>query len=101
MSRAKISDTKRQVVFARDRFTCVYCGEEAWSIGLEHREGRIYLLPKGVDGRCFEIDHVVPYSETRDNSLNNLCTACFSCNSKKSNRRLPKDFPRFKCDIGS
>ena len=100
MSRTKLSDTKKQVVFARDRFSCVYCGEKASSIDLENRKGRIYLLPRGEDKRCFEVDHIVPYSKTKDNSLNNLCTSCWSCNSKKSNKKLSKDFPQFKCDLG-
>jgi len=94
-----ISDTKRQVVFARDRYTCVYCHKEASSIILEHRKGRIFLMPADEKGFSFEIDHIVPYICTQDNSLNNLCTACKRCNNRKSDKILRKDYPCFKCDI--
>lgn len=55
----------RNKVYARDDYTCAYCGE---------RGGRL------------ECDHVIPVSRGGSNELTNLVTACFSCNRSKHNR---------------
>jgi len=52
----------RSQVFARDDYTCVYCGTR---------------------GTRLECDHVVPVSRGGENEIENLATACFSCNRKK------------------
>lgn len=57
----------RSKVFARDDFTCAYCG------------GR---------GGKLECDHVHPVSRGGSNSLDNLKTACFSCNRSKRDKTL-------------
>ncbi len=57
----------RNFVFARDDFTCVYCGE---------RGGRL------------ECDHVIPVSRGGGHSPDNLATACFSCNRSKRDKLL-------------
>src|SRR5260221_7167 len=44
-------------VMRRDRGICLYCGDEA---------------------SC--VDHIVPYSLTRDNGMGNLASACTICN---------------------
>ena len=57
----------REIIFARDDFTCGYCGQ---------RGGRL------------ECDHVVPVSRGGSNDDGNLITACFSCNRDKSNKLI-------------
>jgi hypothetical protein len=54
----------RDRVFARDDFTCAYCGA------------------RGVKLEC---DHVVPVSRGGSNSDENLVAACKPCNRSKSN----------------
>jgi uncharacterized protein YdaU (DUF1376 family) len=53
---------RRAAVFARDQDRCVYCGTE---------EGP------------FECDHIVPVSRGGTNDLENLATACVTCNRDK------------------
>lgn len=65
-----ITPQKRQYIYARDSFTCQYCGE-ATSIDNLH------------------IDHVVPYSRGGDNSNINLISSCTDCNLRKGALLLP------------
>lgn len=70
---------RRQVtntfLFARDRYTCQYCGR--------HR--------RGLGSREFLTrDHVVPLSRGGTNAWNNVVTSCSRCNSRKGNR-LPHE----------
>ncbi len=53
-------------VFKRDQFQCQYCGRNPPAVVLE-------------------ADHVVPVSEGGPDTMDNLVTACFDCNSGKSN----------------
>ena len=99
MKRNPISYTVKQIVFARDRYKCVHCGREPERWVVSKRKNRLYLLPIDSDNRCFEIDHVIPYIETKSNDINNLCTSCWECNNRKSNRKLAKNFPQIKLDI--
>lgn len=55
----------RDTVFARDNHTCRYCGAH------------------GVSLQC---DHVTPISRGGSNDLDNLATACKSCNQSKHNK---------------
>lgn len=55
----------RAMVFARDDYTCRYCGA---------RGGRL------------ECDHVKPVAAGGGHSEGNLVTACFTCNRKKAAR---------------
>lgn len=57
----------RAEVFARDDFTCTYCGE---------RGGRL------------ECDHVIPVSRGGSNDITNLTTACFPCNRSKRDKTV-------------
>jgi 5-methylcytosine-specific restriction endonuclease McrA len=64
----------KQGVFARDKWTCVYCGE--------------VLTPKTVT-----IDHVLPQWYCKRNNIHpntwaNTVTACRTCQSKKGGRLL-------------
>ena len=60
---------RRELIFARDEYRCVYCGE------------------------CFEpalltVDHVQPRMRGGDRSGGNLVTACGACNARKGSLRL-------------
>src|SRR5215208_3959268 len=58
----------RRAVFARDRWTCQYCGHERGSL---------------------TVDHVVPRSKGGGSSWDNIVTCCAPCNRRKGDR-LPK-----------
>ena len=63
--RKSISKRKRFDVFKRDSFTCQYCGAH----------------PPHV---ILHIDHIIPVVEGGGNEIENLVTACESCNLGKS-----------------
>jgi 5-methylcytosine-specific restriction endonuclease McrA len=58
----------RRAVFARDRWTCQYCG---------HERGNL------------TVDHVVPRSKGGSSSWDNIVTCCAPCNRRKGDR-LPR-----------
>jgi len=58
----------RRAVFARDRWTCQYCG---------HERGNL------------TVDHVIPRSKGGSSSWDNIVTCCAPCNRRKGDR-LPK-----------
>jgi len=58
----------RRAVFARDRWTCQYCG---------HERGHL------------TVDHVVPRSKGGRSSWDNIVTCCAPCNRRKGDR-LPR-----------
>lgn len=60
---------RRQDVFARDEFRCVYCG-------------LVYEADE------LTIDHVQPRVRGGDGSLGNVVTACKACNTRKGHRRV-------------
>jgi 5-methylcytosine-specific restriction endonuclease McrA len=66
---------RRQVtntfLFARDEYTCQYCGRTAFD-----------LKPREALTR----DHLIPLSRGGSNEWTNVVTACSSCNTRKSNR---------------
>jgi len=70
MSRKPISTKIRYQVFARDNFTCRYCGAK----------------PPDV---ILHLDHDTPVSKGGDDSEENLKTACSSCNQGKGDL-MPK-----------
>lgn len=63
--RTPISKEIRQQVLKRDGYRCRYCGS--------HSE-------------VFHMDHVYPISKGGETTVNNLVTACPSCNIKKKDR---------------
>jgi 5-methylcytosine-specific restriction endonuclease McrA len=67
-------EVKREDVFARDAYRCVYCGQvcEAEALTLDHVQARV---------------------RGGDRSAGNLVTACSACNLNKGHRRLA-DFLR-------
>ncbi len=58
----------RRAVFARDRWTCQYCG---------HERGKL------------TVDHVIPRSKGGTQSWENIVTCCAPCNRRKGDR-LPR-----------
>ena len=60
---------KRDRVFARDDFRCVYCGKQFAAAELS-------------------VDHVEPRVRGGDQSTGNLVTACRGCNNLKGHRRV-------------
>ena len=62
--------SKRQQVYERDNYRCVYCGE--WG------------GPKHTDH--LTLDHVLPSSRGGSNGMHNLVTACLRCNNMKGDR---------------
>ena len=70
---------RRQVtntfLFARDAYTCQFCGRAERDLGFRE---------------CLTRDHVVPLSRGGTNEWDNVVTACSSCNTRKGNR-LPAD----------
>jgi 5-methylcytosine-specific restriction endonuclease McrA len=62
---------KRQALYKRDSFTCVYCGKKM-------RQG----------SKLLTIDHVQPQQLGGTNAARNLVTACKNCNSSKQNKSL-------------
>jgi 5-methylcytosine-specific restriction endonuclease McrA len=65
---------RREQVFARDEYRCVYCGEH-------------------FEADELTVDHVQPQMRGGDRSGGNLVTACTLCNARKANLRLA-DFLR-------
>jgi len=65
---------KREDVFARDAYRCVYCGQVC-------------------DAEALTLDHVQARVRGGDRSAGNLVTACAACNVNKGHRRLA-DFLR-------
>lgn len=68
------SKRTRFEVFKRDGFKCQYCG----------RTPPLVVL---------QVDHVIPASKGGSNHKDNLVTACFDCNSGKSNISLDQIIP--------
>jgi 5-methylcytosine-specific restriction endonuclease McrA len=58
----------RRAIFARDRWTCQYCGSERASL---------------------TVDHVIPRSKGGSSSWDNIVTCCAPCNRRKGDR-LPR-----------
>lgn len=61
--------SKKNKVLSKSNGHCWYCG--------------IHITPKTMT-----IDHVIPQSKERNNSISNLVPCCQSCNSKKGNRSM-------------
>ena len=60
---------RREQIFARDEYQCVYCGER-------------------FEPELLTVDHVQPRMRGGDRSGGNLVTACGGCNARKGSLRL-------------
>jgi len=65
-----IRKERRQAIYMRDAFCCVYCSIDLTSVQSNERT----------------LDHIIPQHLGGTNSSNNLVTACKSCNSSKGNK---------------
>ncbi len=72
--RTAISKATRFAIFARDNFTCRYCGRQSDVVPLE-------------------VDHVIPVCQDGTNDRENLITACKDCNRGKSGKTIPQTVP--------
>lgn len=64
-----------QFLFARDSYTCQYCGRKESELVGRERLNR---------------DHVIPKSRGGENTWENCVTACTTCNNRKDNK-TPKE----------
>lgn len=74
MKRTPISKSFRFAIFARDNFTCRYCGRQSDVVPLH-------------------VDHVIPVCQGGTNDRENLITACADCNLGKSGKTIPQSVP--------
>lgn len=71
LEKQKVAHFNRSVMFVRDLYRCVYCDAR-------------------LDYKSATVDHVLPRHHGGVTSWENCVTACFSCNSKKSDSLLAK-----------
>lgn len=69
--RKPISASVRWQIFARDNFTCRYCGAQA-----------------GQTGVNLQIEHIISVVDGGSNEIDNLLTSCQRCNNGKGARSL-------------
>jgi hypothetical protein len=69
-----VSKSLRFSIFARDGFTCRYCGRQS-------------------DKVVLEVDHVIPVCKGGTDDESNLVTSCFDCNRGKSGTPIPQCAP--------
>ena len=75
MSKRKpISKGVRFRIFARDNFTCRYCGRQSDTVVLN-------------------VDHIIPVCQGGTNDDENLIAACVECNSGKSGSTIAQTIP--------
>ena len=70
-----IRDEKRQRIYERDKFRCLYCGKYC------------------ADRPTRTLDHVVPRERGGGNEATNLATACLPCNREKEGQTLEQYVP--------
>jgi 5-methylcytosine-specific restriction endonuclease McrA len=74
LRKQELLSSAKFVIFNRDDFKCAYCGASSIE-----------------DGVKLHIDHIQPFSKTKDSNIYNLITACSECNSSKNNKILNAD----------
>lgn len=77
----------RRQVFARDNYTCAYCGWRPTNPGtnrewVEQQDGTL---------KCnwLSVHHLVPVAQGGNNLLENLVTACWRCHRRFGGRKAP------------
>lgn len=56
---------RKGIVFARDNYTCIYCGKR---------------------GAKMEVDHKIPFIRGGSDEIDNLVTSCVRCNRQKKDK---------------
>lgn len=74
MKRKGISKALRFRIFARDGFTCRYCGRQSDAVSLQ-------------------VDHIIPVCQDGTNDEENLITSCADCNSGKAGHTIAQSAP--------
>ena len=74
MSKTYIPQALRQQAYQAFKARCAYCQTPEWIIGT-----------------AFTIDHIIPESQGGETILENLCLACFACNSIKGTQTTTID----------
>jgi 5-methylcytosine-specific restriction endonuclease McrA len=69
----------RKNIFERDKYTCQYCGKQP-------KDKRTAI--KWLEKNQMNLDHIVPRSRGGRTTWENVVTACYDCNIKKSNKLL-------------
>jgi hypothetical protein len=75
-----VGKSLRFEIFARDAFTCQYCGKRPPEVVLE-------------------LDHIHPVSKGGNNDSINLATSCWECNRGKSDKVISDVAPRPDADL--
>lgn len=76
--RRRESDTRREKIFIRDRYSCQYCPAK---VGKFNK-----AVGRKLEVKDLTIDHILPKSQNGKNIPTNLVTACGPCNRRKANR---------------
>ena len=75
-----IGEKKKQKLFVRDNFTCIYCNMQYDPAFLSH-------------------DHVIPRADGGTHDMGNLVTACTKCNKEKSSFSVEEFCERTNKDV--
>lgn len=73
--------TKREAIYRRDGWTCVYCGARYLHADAAVKPGVRYVAK-------LTLDHIVPRELGGTNLASNLVTACFRCNSARQAKHI-------------
>lgn len=85
---AKVGRVVRAEVLARDDYVCHLCGQETLPGEGQHHP------------RYPTLDHLIPLSRGGEHSMENVATACFRCNTRRSNKLLSELPPgMFDCEL--
>lgn len=79
----EIASWKMAVVYAKEQWTCAYCGKR--SDNLLYENGVVFPLDE--IGNKYHIDHINPRALGGKNDLNNLCCSCPHCNMSKGKKK--------------